>query len=438
MTEETKQEDYSNRKRLKNYLEEQYKKIKNLKERKYKKENTKRVGSGRSDYQRDYARIMYSSSFRRLQGKMQFLGLEAEQFFRNRLTHSLEVSQIAEGIISVLNEKIGESYSIYTEDDIYIVRAACLAHDIGNPPFGHAGETVLNELMSDNGGFEGNAQTLRILTEIEKKSGEYKGLNLTYRTQLALLKYYNTKRESNKKFIYEKEYNDLNAYIKENGIDGNIRTLDAQIMDLADEIAYSAHDLEDCLSLKVFDIDELLYEFKQKNENDYTKLKDIVEKAKEKAMKSTILKIPDEYNDILRKEITSEIVTLFINDIDVVEIGENDRKKFGTTMTEQLGFKTYSSLAKNLKTLTFESLKRRKYVKLYEERGKQIIKMLFKLYSKCPHLMSNEYEVRYNLNYENRKRVVCDYISGMMDSYAIKKYKEYFGEINFNHLIESK
>lgn len=110
-------------------------------------------------FQRDYARIMYSSSFRRLQGKMQLLGIRNDQFFRNRLTHSLEVAQIARSIAGTIQYDAGESY---------IVEAGALAHDLGNPPFGHAGERYLNEMFQDIGGFEGNAQTLRILTNIEK------------------------------------------------------------------------------------------------------------------------------------------------------------------------------------------------------------------------------------------------------------------------------
>ena len=153
-------------------------------------------------FQRDYARIMYSSSFRRLQGKMQLLGIKNDQFFRNRLTHSLEVAQIARSIAGTIQYDSGESY---------IVEAGALAHDLGNPPFGHAGERFLNEEFVNIGGFEGNAQTLRILTNIEKKRPEFRGLNLTYRTMLSVVKYFNKfnkqayENGSNKKqkFIYD-------------------------------------------------------------------------------------------------------------------------------------------------------------------------------------------------------------------------------------------
>ncbi|GAA0404297.1 dGTP triphosphohydrolase [Paenibacillus motobuensis] len=113
---------------------------------------------GRDAYARDYARILYSSSFRRLQGKMQLLGIERYNFIRNRLTHSMEVAQIARGIASDMGV-----------EHTFVVEASALAHDLGNPPIGHHGETILNELVQDIGGFEGNAQTLRILRKLEKK-----------------------------------------------------------------------------------------------------------------------------------------------------------------------------------------------------------------------------------------------------------------------------
>lgn len=123
----------------------------------------------RNPYKRDYARVMYSNSFRRLQGKMQLMEIDGNKFNRNRLTHSLEVSQIARSIAEVVSESAKESeIDIYTEEDMYVVETGAYAHDIGNAPFGHHGEVILNSLMKDFGGFEGNAQSLRILMEIEK------------------------------------------------------------------------------------------------------------------------------------------------------------------------------------------------------------------------------------------------------------------------------
>lgn len=145
---------------------------------------------GRDESMRDYARVLYSSSFRRLQGKMQLLGIDSSRFNRNRLTHSLEVAQIARSIAMDLG--LGNS----------VVAETCsLAHDIGNPPFGHAGEEILNELSLDFGGYEGNAQAFRILRTLEKKHYSYDGLNLTIRTLFGITKYFH-KREHNKKNSY--------------------------------------------------------------------------------------------------------------------------------------------------------------------------------------------------------------------------------------------
>ncbi|GGB57976.1 hypothetical protein GCM10011409_39340 [Lentibacillus populi] len=215
------------------------------------KENVERA---RNDYQRDYSRIFYSTSFRRLQGKMQLLGIRSDKFYRNRLTHSFDVAQIARGIAESL--KSNSDLSNVYDNDMYVVEAGALAHDIGNPPFGHHGERILNKIMAGRGGFEGNAQTLRVLNDLEKKLPQAKGLNLTLRTILSVVKYYKTINDNNEKFIYRNHYERIKN--KLSGKNVNPRTVDVQIVDLADEIAYAAHDLEDALSLKLFNIDEYM------------------------------------------------------------------------------------------------------------------------------------------------------------------------------------
>lgn len=438
------------------WILDQYKVLK--KDLMMKREVEEQEDLGRSCYHRDYGRILYSSSFRRLQGKMQLLGIENDQFFRNRLTHSLEVSQIAEGIVGVLNAKLQDG-KIYTEDDLYVLRGACLAHDLGNPPFGHSGEKVLNRLIKDIKGFEGNAQTLRNVRFLEKKSYKYRGLNLTFRSILALVKYnvsYDqrvAKDNEKSKFIYDEDFIFINNKLKEYKLEDYMRTLDAQIMDLSDEIAYSAHDLEDCIGLRIFNIDDLLYEFKIKSESEevykpsYEKLKQIISDSREEANRSRFYNSSEEFDDVLKRGITSKIINTLIYDVGIVECNEDDRSKFGITSKKQLGFLKYEKLACGLKELTYKCLNRYKNVKLYDAKGRIILERLFKLYLENNELMSPEYgdlirksiESLREKNYPNqiekeviediKMRYVIDYISGMMDHYAINKYNEFFGEV---------
>lgn len=152
------------------------------------------------------------------------------------------------------------------------------------------GERHLNEVFTDVGGFEGNAQTLRILTNIEKKRPEFRGLNLTYRTMLSVVKYFNKfdiesykNGQKKQKFIYDEDYNLLKKFIDENDV--KIRTLDVQIVDIADEIAYAAHDLEDGLRVKAFTIDEILHDYKSQygNSDSYTIFEENVKKSSRKS-----------------------------------------------------------------------------------------------------------------------------------------------------------
>ena len=149
-------------------------------------EDKKRRNDHRSPYQRDRARILHSAAFRRLQAKTQVLGVGMNDFYRTRLTHSLEVSQIGTGIRAQL--KLKQPDHLHLFDSMSLIESLCLAHDIGHPPFGHGGEVALNYMMRDHGGFEGNGQTFRILTGLEPYT-EYYGMNLCRRTLLGVLKY---------------------------------------------------------------------------------------------------------------------------------------------------------------------------------------------------------------------------------------------------------
>lgn len=396
-----------------------------LKHRFYKENiNRKRLDG---EYQRDFTRILYASAFRRLQGKMQLFAVQSDQFIRNRLTHSLEVAQIARSIAT----QIG-----YKTDDIYVVEACALAHDIGNPPFGHAGERHLNEICKEFGGFEGNAQTFRILTTVEQKRTEFQGLNLTYRTLLGVLKYYNKfdpENSSNQKFIYEDDYKLVKFIVAKTGV--SLRTLDVQIVDLADEIAYAAHDLEDGLRTGNFTAEDILHDFCRmvKDEKCKKKLEEVLNKSKEKAGFKKENVSSSEFNKLYHKEISSCIINTLINDIGIVDLSEEEKEKRGTRARQEIGFVNYKELASGLKSVIYDCAIRRDGVKFYEDNGNAMLSWLYNFYLDNSAYLPPEY--RYNTiveqfyknednipNTVNQERLIVDYLAGMMDEYVKTTY----------------
>lgn len=388
----------------------------------------------RDDFQRDYARILYSSSFRRLQGKMQILGVESTAFFRNRLTHSLEVSQIACSIANEINKSLNNQV-IYDNSDMYLLQAAALAHDIGHPAFGHKGERVLDTIAKEsdlNLRFEGNAQNFRVLRLLEKKGPDFKGLNLTYRTLLAINKYIIDEGINSKKFMYREDFDFLEKIRNQNGLN-NIRTLDVQIIDLADEIAYAVHDLEDALSLRYFNIDELLYKLNIDDEIYNIFNKEFVLEAREYAMKSKSYETIQEYSQVFRKKMTSLLTHKFIEDITLSEISEEDAKKHGTKKGDcELSLDKYKNLSEKLRTLIFECVTRDSDIALYERRGEIVLQSLYELYSdksvnKNGMLFPPDYRPDDKDDDKIWARNTIDYLAGMMDTFAISEYEKYFG-----------
>ena len=201
----------------------------------------------RSPFEKDRSRILHSAAFRRLQGKTQVFAPGESDFYRTRLTHSLEVAQIGKGLALRLGA------------DVDLVEAVCLVHDIGHPPFGHTGESELKRLMKTQGGFEANAQNLRILSFLERKSVDYEGLNLSRAVIDGQLKYKDLFRYGLEKFVYEDDSEVVSwagkkasSHFREPGKQS--RSFECEIMNLADDIAFSVHDLEDSIHAGYIDV----------------------------------------------------------------------------------------------------------------------------------------------------------------------------------------
>lgn len=420
--------------------------------------------SSRNPFQRDYARILYSPSFRRLQGKMQIVGIKSSSFFRNRLTHSLEVAQIATSIARLLSiscdsKLLNEKKTRMYDDDIHLIEAAALAHDIGHPAFGHKGERVLNELGKEYGiRFEGNAHNFRILRKLEKKEPKVSGLNLTPRTLLAINKYLVSEDTETKKFMFREDYDklqDVRNQVK--GLERN-RTLDVQIIELADDIAYAVHDLEDGLMLRNFTIDEILFGLQKKSSDDHDIFKKFVDKAKEYSQDDRVNNV-QEYSKIFRMSLTSQLTHAFINDITISEVDPKAAETHGTPNNVlELTLGEYKSLLSNLKDVVFECTTRRNEVRLYELRGEIVLKNLYYIYTNLdtnldgmlmPPYFRPEKRLK-DIKEDDKKGLddyhhelsqnAIDYIAGMMDTFAIEEFERLihkkFNEINLEDLDE--
>jgi len=412
----------------------------------------------RNEFFRDYGRVIHSASFRRLQGKTQVFPVNESDFFRNRLTHSLEVSQIAEGIAEKLNYE--HEYFKTQKLDTKLITTAALIHDLGHPPFGHNGERALDDAMLRHGGFEGNAQTLRILSNNEKKVRDDNvafGLNLTYRTLAAAIKYDNEIPRSRRdgeglvKGYYESEkkiVKKIKKNVSKSTHEKSFKTVECYIMDIADDIAYSTFDLEDCFKAgfvtpldiissseellsavakkvtdtigNTFDAQDILgvlYEIFSSLFSEVDKQSDATVLASRYYAASRKL-IRDGF---YRTGLSSQLVKEAIMSIQV-ELNEDKPALSRVFLNKDSRIKV-----EVLKQFTYLKTIHSSLVKIPEYRGYELIRNLFSALSdkKSFLLLPDDVRTLYQAtsgDFSKQMRIVCDFVSGMTDRYAVEFY----------------
>ena len=347
----------------------------------------------RSPYQRDRDRIIHSSSFRRLKHKTQvFVNTEGDHY-RTRLTHSMEVSQIARTLARSLslNEDVSETLS--------------LAHDLGHTPFGHAGEEVLNECMERHKGFDHNIQTIRIVTFLENKYYKFLGLNLTFETLYGL-----TKHNGPVKNLLPYKNILKSDFFNKKMIFSNLPSLEAQIASISDDIAYNNHDLEDGLRANLFTIKKL---------NDITSLRGII--------KRHFKKLKLHRREIIINQIVRDLINLMVND--VINNTKKNLKKYKPRSIDDVYAAKYpivdfsekmKQIDKEVKTFLKKNMYNNKKVVANNNKGKKIIKNLFTHLIRYPKKYINQQILKNN----EKERAVADFIAGMTDRYAINLHKK--------------
>ncbi len=343
----------------------------------------------RPAYERDRDRIIHCAAFRRLEYKTQVFVNHEGDYYRTRLTHSLEVAQIGRGIARRL--KLNED----------LVETLALAHDLGHTPFGHTGEDVLNRLMSPYGGFEHNRQSLRVVENLEERYPDFNGLNLSWEAREGIIKHssdYDLPDGSG----YEEYRPDLRP------------TLEAQIIDLADEIAYNNHDIDDGLKARYLKPEALMK---------VDLWADIYARVKEK--------YPSLPEDRQILQTISHLIGHLI--MDLVDQTRKNISEAGITTQEAVrahsgNLVMFSSEAaarnRELKRFLYKNLYRHYKVERMRIKAERFLTMLFENYLQNPTLLPSSYQEKYERY--GRERVVCDYIAGMTDRYALDEYKRLF------------
>jgi len=342
----------------------------------------------RTVYQRDRDRIVHSAAFRRLEYKTQVFVNHEGDYYRTRLTHTIEVVQIARSIARPLrlNEDLTESIA--------------LSHDIGHTPFGHSGEEMLHELMKDFGGFEHNVQGLRVVDELEKRYPDFNGLNLSYETREGIIK-------------HKTEYDTPMVNHSPEFPDKESPTLETQIVNIADEIAYNSHDLDDGLKSGLI-LSEQLNEIPI-----WKEIYDLFDKT---------LKTDD-------KEIVKKRTIRYLVGIQIKDVVENSAKRLKELKIASLvdvrktapiiSFsKEMTGKHRVLKDYLYNNLYRHYRVIKMADKAKRFINDLFEVYIENPAQLPPDFFER--IGKDGKERVVCDYIAGMTDRYAQDEYTRLF------------
>lgn len=347
---------------------------------------------GRNQFQRDRDRIIHSSAFRRLEYKTQVFVNHEGDLFRTRLTHSLEVAQIGRAIARNLN---------LHED---LVEGIALAHDLGHTPFGHAGQDALNECMRDFGGFEHNLQSLRVVDLLEQRYAEFDGLNLTFELREGILKHCSL---NNAKLLGD---------VGERFINKAQPSLEAQLTNLADEIAYNNHDVDDGLRSGLITLEQL---------EQVTLFAD------------NLNKVRTQYPELTGRRLIHETVRRMINAL-VVDLCAQSNTNIANAAP-----KTVDDVRSNAMLISFSpamreqqtELKRFLRTNLYQHyrvnrmtsKAQRIVRDLFQIFMQDVKLMPDEFQQRAKLDSQtDQARAVADYIAGMTDRYAIREYQRLF------------
>ncbi len=418
-------------------------------------ESKNRRNEHRTPYQRDRARILHSAAFRRLQAKTQVLGIGMNDFYRTRLTHSLEVSQIGTGIISQLKDKYPALLHLFDSDSL--IESLCLSHDIGHPPFGHGGETALNYMMRNHGGFEGNGQTFRILTCLEPYTTDY-GMNLTRRSLLGVLKYpvsydnlfnaytldevknyrqlkpvdwpvvkgvYNHDKDTLDWVLSPLSRSDRDLFLKPKSITQNhhmrsqFKSFDCSVMELADDIAYAVHDLEDAIVMGIV---------KPEHWEQHVRLK--IADSSNQWIKSEIVNLSDKLfstHNHIRKNAIGTLVNSLVTAIDIEnnDSFEEPLLRYNAVMQDE-----YFNVLLALKDLVYCWVIRRPEIQMLEFKGQQIVMELFEAIASDPErLLPYSTQEKWHECVKQHgcgMRVISDYISGMTDDFAGRLYQQLF------------